>query len=57
MKEVMMTNAKLIEHLGKKILDKMNADYPQINSIELKISKTSPLFSGEVDRVSITMKG
>ena len=56
-KEVMMTNAKLIEHLGKKIIDKMNSSYPQIDSIELKISKTSPLFSGEVDSVSITMKG
>ncbi|MCH7535735.1 MAG: dihydroneopterin aldolase [Bacteroidetes bacterium] len=56
-KEIMMTNVKLIEHLGKKIIDKMNADYPQINSIKLKISKTSPLFSGEVDRVSITMRG
>ncbi|NQY10980.1 MAG: dihydroneopterin aldolase [Flavobacteriales bacterium] len=56
-KEVMLTNAKLIEHLGKKILDQMKRKYPQVTAIELKISKVSPLFSGEVDRVSISMKG
>ena len=56
-KNIMMTSVKLIEHLGKKILDEMKTKYPQVTAIELKISKTSPLFSGEVDRVSISMKG
>lgn len=48
--------SKLIEHLGKRIIDLLYAEFPSIQHIKLKVSKLNPPISGEIDRVSIIIE-
>lgn len=52
----MQTPSKLIEHLGKRIIDRIFSTFSQAVYIKLKISKLNPPISGEIDRVSIVIE-
>ena len=61
-KKEMATRSKLIEHVAKRILDKLKKKFPQKNSvgakilsIKVKITKLNPPIPGEVERVSIVI--
>lgn len=54
-KEQMNINSSLLEHVGRRIMDAILAKYPQIDIIEVKISKLNPPVGGKVHAVSITM--
>jgi len=47
--------SKLIEHVGQRILDNLMVDFPQIHSLEVKLSKLNPPLGGKVDRVIIEL--
>jgi dihydroneopterin aldolase len=54
-KEQMGIKSKLLEHVGRRIMDAVLARYPEIDIIELKISKLNPPVGGKVHAVSVTM--
>ena len=54
-KEEMAVNSKLLEHVGRRIMDVILEKYPQVDIIELKISKLNPPVGGKVHAVSVTM--
>ena len=54
-KEQMELPSKLIEHVGQRILDTIFNEFPQINILEVKLSKMNPPLGGKVDRVSIEL--
>jgi len=51
----MATRSKLIEHVAKRILDRLKKRFPQTFSIKVKITKLNPPIPGEVDKVSIVI--
>jgi 7,8-dihydroneopterin aldolase/epimerase/oxygenase len=55
-KNEMEINSKLIEHVGRRILNSILASFPQVVSIELRVAKLNPPIGGRVDRVSVTLK-
>jgi len=54
-KKEMLIKSKLLEHVGKRIMDAIEQAYPQIDAIELKISKMNPPIGGKVESVSLTL--
>lgn len=46
---------KLIEHVGQRILDSLFNGFPQINALEVKLSKLNPPLGGKVERVTIEL--
>ena len=48
--------SKLIEYLGKRIVDVLYTNFKEIKFIRLKISKLNPPVSGEIGRVSIVIE-
>jgi dihydroneopterin aldolase len=55
-KEEMEINSHLIEHVAKRICKKLLSVFPQIENIELKLSKLNPPLGGQVERVSILLQ-
>ncbi len=54
-KEQMETKSKLLEHVGRRILDRIGERYPAVSSARLKISKMNPPLGGKMNNVSLTM--
>ena len=54
--EEMKVKSKLIEHLGKRIIDKLYQNFQEIQFIRLKISKLNPPIKGEIGSVSIVIE-
>jgi len=55
-KEQMEIPSNLIEHLGQRILDNLHNKFPQINGLEVKLSKLNPPLGGKVEKVTIELK-
>lgn len=49
--------SKLIEHVGGRIITTLRKDFPQIEEIEIKISKQNPPVGGQVEYASIILVG
>jgi len=51
-------NSKLIEHLGRRIVNKIKLYYPAIQNIKVKISKINPSLSsgGFTQKVSVSIE-
>ena len=47
--------SKLLEHVGRRILDAVKGSFPEVESIELKVSKMNPPINGQADSVSVTL--
>ena len=56
-KAEMAIRSNLLEHAGKRIIDKLRAHFADIKSIKLKLSKYNPPLIGIVQKVSVTIKG
>jgi 7,8-dihydroneopterin aldolase/epimerase/oxygenase len=54
--EEMAIKSKLLEHVARRILDRICKDYPQITGCRIKISKMNPPVGGRVDRVSVELR-
>lgn len=52
----MKTPSKLLEHLGKRIIDAIYERFSQAQFIRIKISKLNPPISGEIEKVSIVIE-
>ncbi|TAL59652.1 MAG: dihydroneopterin aldolase [Bacteroidetes bacterium] len=54
-KKEMSIRSKLIEHVAKRMLDKLKKKFPKTSYIEVKVTKLNPPIPGEVERVSVVI--
>ncbi len=54
-KEQMAIKSKLLEHVGRRILNLLESRYPEIEYAEIKVSKMNPPLGGKVGSVSLTL--
>ncbi len=54
-KEQVMQNSHLLEHLTKRIIDSIIDQFPQIDTLKVKVSKMNPPMGGQMKCVSVTM--
>ncbi len=45
----------LLEHVGARIVNAIVAEFPQISSLKVKISKLNPPVGGQMKQVSVTL--
>jgi len=55
-KKEMEIKSKLLEHVGRRILDSVKQSFPRITTASLKISKMNPPLGGKIKNVSLTMR-
>jgi len=55
-KKEMDIKSKLLEHVGRRILDSIMKRFPQLDSAEIKISKMNPPLGGKMKNVSVTLR-
>lgn len=55
-KKEMEIKSKLLEHVGRRILEAIKGRYPQVDKAELKISKMNPPLGGKMKNVSLIMR-
>ncbi|HPE33889.1 MAG TPA: dihydroneopterin aldolase [Bacteroidales bacterium] len=54
-KEQMIIKSKLLEHVGRRILDALTEKFPNVISARIKVSKMNPPLGGKVGCVSIVL--
>ena len=54
-KTEMGIKSKLLEHVGRRILDAIIKNFPEVGFAKLKISKMNPPLGGKMQNVSLTM--
>lgn len=54
-KKEMAIRSKLIEHVAKRILNKLKKRFPSTGIIEVKVTKLSPPIPGEVEKVCVVL--
>ena len=54
-KEEMAIRSKLLEHVGRRIVDKILLSAPLVNSVKLMVTKVNPPIGGDVAEVIVTM--
>lgn len=55
-KDEMDKNSHLLEHVARRILDRIRASFPQVSSARVKVSKMNPPLGGKLERVSLTIE-
>jgi dihydroneopterin aldolase len=55
-KEEMAVKSKLLEHVGRRILDRIAGEFPQVTACRLKICKMNPPVGGKVQQVSVQLE-
>ena len=53
--EQMAIRSKLLEHVGKRIVDKILLEISQVNYIKIMVAKVNPPIDGDVALVSVTL--
>jgi len=54
-KKEMEVNSRLIENVGRRILDSIIKAFPEIAYAEIRLSKMNPPLGGKVESVSVTI--
>jgi dihydroneopterin aldolase len=54
-KKEMEIPSNLIEHLTRRIIDRISTEFPAINSVTVKVSKLNPAISGLMEAVNFTL--
>ena len=54
-KKEMEIKSSLLEHVGRRILNAIKENFPQIIKAEIKISKMNPPLGGKIGNVSLTI--
>jgi dihydroneopterin aldolase len=54
-KKQMEIKSKLLENVGKRILDELYVQFPGVIKAEVKVSKLNPPLGGKLDCVSLTL--
>ena len=53
--EQMAIRSKLLEHVGKRIINKILLEVSQVNYIKIMVAKVNPPIDGDVELVSVTL--
>ena len=56
-KKEMAIRAKLLEHVGLRIINQLKKELPSIHKVEVKVTKLNPPMNGNVEKVSIVIVG
>lgn len=54
--EEMAVPSKLLEHVAKRISDRIFLEIPMVKKLEIAVSKINPPINGDVERVTIVLK-
>ncbi|RLD45338.1 MAG: dihydroneopterin aldolase, partial [Bacteroidetes bacterium] len=54
-KKEMETTSKLLEHVGRRILDSIKHEFPMVAHARIKIRKLNPPLGGKMDFVSLEL--
>ncbi len=54
-KKEMENNSFLLEHVGKRILNSVKENFPEIREVKVKVSKMNPQLGGKIKNVSISL--
>ncbi len=54
-KEEMHIRSKLLEHVAKRILDRIFREIHMVSSAEVSVSKINPPIGGDVEQVTVTL--
>lgn len=54
-KAEMVIKSKLLEHLARRILDKLKAEFPGVEDATIKVRKLNPPLGGKIDFVSVEL--
>lgn len=54
--EEMRAPARLLEHVGYRVLDRVLASFPHIHSVKISVSKFNPPLGGICHRAKVTLK-
>lgn len=55
-KDEMKTKSKLLEHVGRRILDRLKDEFPTVEHSKIKIRKLNPPLGGKMDFVSLELE-
>ena len=55
-RHVMSEPTKLLEHLGKRIIDTVFEEFHQVSSVKVKVSKYNPPVGGICQKASVSLK-
>jgi dihydroneopterin aldolase len=55
-REVMEEPSKLLEHIAQRVITKTYEKYPDIDSVEVSVSKFNPPIGGVCHRAKVTLK-
>lgn len=55
-KEEMAIPSKLLEHVAKRIMDRIFIELPSVEKSKISVSKINPPISGDVERVTVCLK-
>ena len=55
-KEEMQTRSKLLEHVGRRILNRLKKEFPEVNAATVKIRKLNPPLGGKMDFVAVELE-
>jgi dihydroneopterin aldolase len=55
--KVMQEPAKLLEHIGFKVIASVREHYPDVQKVTVRVSKFNPPIGGVCTRATITMEG
>jgi len=54
-KKEMETTSKILEHVGRRILDNIESEFPNVDHARIKIRKLNPPLGGKMDFVSLEL--
>ncbi|MEX0289864.1 MAG: dihydroneopterin aldolase [Flavobacteriaceae bacterium] len=54
-KEEMLIRSKLLEHVGKRIIDRIFSEIDQVTKAKVAVSKLNPPIGGDVESVSLVL--
>ncbi|MDF0714818.1 dihydroneopterin aldolase [Muricauda sp. 334s03] len=55
-KEEMTVRSNLLEHVAKRIIDRIFKEINQVTEVEVEVSKINPPIGGDVESVSVKLK-
>lgn len=54
-KAEMMTPSHLLEHVARRVGERVLADFPAVDTVNVKVSKLNPPLGGQMGSVSVTL--
>ncbi|NND87680.1 MAG: dihydroneopterin aldolase [Flavobacteriaceae bacterium] len=55
-KEEMAIRSKLLEHVGRRIIDRVLREAPEVDEVRVSVSKVNPPIGGDVKEVRVMMR-